>query len=139
MPIRILLADDHATFRQGLRQMLDGYPTLCVMAEAEDGAEAIRLARELQPDVVLLDVRMKNVHGLDALRAILRAAPDTTVAMLSIHGDGQYVARAVEAGAKGYLLKDTPIEAVVEAIHALREGREWFSPALSHFAQGTAG
>jgi DNA-binding NarL/FixJ family response regulator len=133
MPIRIILADDHSAYRETLRSILNTYPILLVLGEASSGAEAIRLVREWRPDVALVDVRMKDMNGIDAVPAMLQHSPNTAVMMLSAHGDRQYVARAVKAGARGYLLKDAVTEVILEAIQTVHAGKPYFSARFSEF------
>ena len=135
MPIRIVIADDHLLYRETLCRMLRSYPAISVLGEASSGAEAIQLAAHLQPDVALVDVRIKNKNGLDAIAAIRDQSIRTAVLMLSIYEDKQYVIRAVLAGARGYLLKDADIDLVVRAIGLLHGGEYYFSPAISAFAE----
>src|ERR687885_426848 len=118
MPIRILIADDHSMLRQGLRMFLDLDPELQVVGEAADGAEAVRLARQLQPDVVLMDLLMPVMDGIAATAAIRSALPDTQVVVLTGMLQDARVIDAVRAGASGYLLKDTNADALCRAIKA---------------------
>jgi DNA-binding NarL/FixJ family response regulator len=134
--ITILLADDHEVFRQGLRRFLETQAEFRVVAEAASGIEAVNLARQLQPNVAVLDVRMKDLNGIEAVPQILRHSPRTAVLMLSMHGDKAYVTRSVEAGAKGYLLKDGAHDLLVRAIEALHQGLSFFSPNVSQFVEG---
>ena len=122
MPIRILLADDHHLFRQGLRRILESQPDFEVVAEAGSGLEAIDMAKEHQPDVAIVDIAMKELNGIEATAQLLRHTPRTAVLILSMYGDERYVLRAVRAGARGYILKDTLEEGLVQAIHALAAG-----------------
>ncbi len=128
--IRILLADDHLVIRGGLRLVLEREPGLTVVGEAADGREAIRLAQELSPDVAVLDVAMPNLNGIEAARQIT-AASSCAVVMLSMHSDESYVLRALNAGARGYLLKDSPEQDLLAAVKAVNEGKAFFSPAIS--------
>jgi len=130
MSISILLADDHAILRQGLRRILESHPDFSVVAEAASGLEAVELARELQPEVAILDVGMPGLNGIEATAQILRRAPRTAVLILSMHNDERYVTRALRAGARGYLLKDSVEEDLVQAIQAACQGRQFFSPAV---------
>lgn len=120
--IRILLADDHSLFRRGLRHMLEIEDDLTVVAEARDGAEAQQLARECRPDVVLLDINMPVVDGLTAARELRQAFPKLGIVMLTMFAEDAFVTQALEAGANGYLLKDTPFDQVVAAIRAAARG-----------------
>lgn len=131
MTIRILLADDHAVMRDGLRALLDAAPGLRVVGDAADGHAAVQQALHLRPDVALLDIAMPGLNGIDAARQILEACPDTQVIILSMHNAAEYVFRALQAGARGYLLKDSAGAAVVEAVRAVHGGRRYLSPALS--------
>ncbi len=128
--IRILLADDHLVIRGGLRLVLEREPGLTVVGEAADGREAIRLAQELSPDVAVLDVAMPNLNGIEAARQIT-AGSSCAVVMLSMHSDESYVLRALNAGARGYLLKDSPEQDLLAAVKAVNEGKAFFSPAIS--------
>jgi two-component system response regulator NreC len=131
MPIRILLADDHHLFRQGLRRILESQADFEVVAEAASGLEAIDLAKEHQPDVAIVDIAMKELNGIEATAQLLRHTPRTAVLILSMYGDERYVLRAVRAGARGYILKDTLEEGLVQAIHALAAGQPYFSPSVA--------
>jgi DNA-binding NarL/FixJ family response regulator len=135
MVIRVVVADDHARYRESVRCVLDGYPYIAVLAEAASGTEAIQLAEEFRPDVALLDVRMKNMNGIDAIAVIRMKSPETAILMLSMYDDKQYVTRAVLAGARGYVLKDAASELLVKAIQALHAGRYYFDPKVAGFAE----
>lgn len=128
MPIRIVLADDHSVVRQGLRLFLKYDPDLEVVGEASDGAEALRLARELKPDVVLMDLLMPVMDGVAATAAIRREVPETEVLALTSVLEDALVVGAVRAGAIGYLLKDTQAEALCQAIKAAAAGQVQLTP-----------
>ena len=135
MAIRILLADDHNLFRQGIRRILETQPEMEVVAEAASGLEAIDLARQHQPDVAVLDIAMKELTGLEATAQLLRQSPKTAVLILSMYSDERYVMRAVRAGARGYLLKDTVEEGLIEAVQAVHAGQAFFSPSIARILQ----
>ena len=137
--IRILLADDHHLFRQGLRRILDGQPEFEIVAEAGTGLEAIDLAKQHSPDVAVLDIAMKELNGIEATAQILRHAPGTAVLILSMYSDERYVIRAVKAGARGYLLKDTLEEGLIQAIQDVHAGKAYFSPSVAKILQETHG
>jgi DNA-binding NarL/FixJ family response regulator len=126
--VRVLVVDDHDLFRAGLSSVLAGHPGIEVVAQASGGKIGIRLARELRPDVVLMDLRMPDLDGPAATRAILENDPDARVLALTVASDESDVAAAVVAGACGYLLKDSPIDDVVEAVRATARGVAWLSP-----------
>jgi DNA-binding NarL/FixJ family response regulator len=141
MSTTILLADDHAILRQGLRRILESYPGFEVVAEAATGVQAVDLAREFQPDVAILDVAMPELNGLEATAQILKRVPRTAVLILSMYNDARYVSRALRAGARGYLLKDSVEEDLVKAIQLACQGKTFFSPAVAslvEFAPGSA-
>jgi two-component system response regulator NreC len=129
--IRILLADDHTLIRSGLRLLLEQQADLTVVGEAEDGRAAVALAASLKPDVAVLDIGMTNLNGIEAAKQISDANPKTAVVILSMHGDESYILRALKAGARGYLLKDSAESDLVRAIRSVREGKSFFSPAVS--------
>jgi DNA-binding NarL/FixJ family response regulator len=129
--IRVLLADDHKLMRAGLRLVVTQQPDLSVVGEADDGRQAVDLARSLKPDVVVMDIGMPNLNGIEAARQIREIRPDAAVVMLSMHSDEGYVLRALGAGARAYLLKDSATSDLVQAIHAVAEGKSFFSPAVS--------
>jgi two-component system, NarL family, response regulator NreC len=135
MPIRILLADDHNLFRQGVRRILETQPEMEVVAEASSGLEAVELAREHQPDVAVLDIAMPELTGIEATSQLLRHSPKTAVLILSMYSDERYVMRAVRAGARGYLLKDTLEEGLIEAVQHLINGQPFFSPSIQRILQ----
>jgi DNA-binding NarL/FixJ family response regulator len=135
MPIRILLADDHEVVRDGVRALLEKQVDMEVIGEASDGREAARLAEELRPDVVVMDVGMPNLNGIDATRRILAAHPQIAVVMLSMHQDESYVLRSLKAGAKGYLLKESLRSDVLEAIRAVAQGRSFLTRKISRMMQ----
>ncbi len=131
MPIRILLADDHTVMRRGLRLLLESQPGFTVVAEAADGREAIAQAEAAKPDVAVLDIAMPNLNGIEASQRINAALPGTAIVILSMHSDEGYVLRALKAGAKAYLLKDSAEGDLIEAIKAVNEGKAFFSPEIS--------
>lgn len=125
---RVLVADDHDLFRVGLASSLATYDDIEVVAQASGGKMAIRLADELRPDVVLMDLRMPHVHGLEATSEILKADPAARVVALTVAAGEADVAAAIAAGASGYVIKDAPIDDVVAAIRAAASGTAWLSP-----------
>ncbi len=129
--IRILLVDDHTVIRVGLKLLLERQPDFEVVGEAEDGRKAIQLAGELQPDAIVMDVAMPNLNGIEATRQITTALPKIAVVVLSMHSDESYVMRALKAGARGYLLKDSAEADLIQAIRMVVTGKSFFSPAVS--------
>jgi DNA-binding NarL/FixJ family response regulator len=129
--ITVLLADDHTVVRQGLRALLQQEPDIEIAGEAETGRRAIELARSLQPDVVVMDIAMPDLNGLEATRQIVREAPSARVLILTSYNDDEFVHQATEAGAAGYLLKQAAVKDLVKAIHETRKGNAFFSPAIS--------
>ena len=123
----LVLVDDHPMFRKGLRLMIGLEEDLKVIGEANDGLEAIEQVRELKPDIVVMDINMPNFNGIDATRKILEESPKTNVLVLSIHSSQQYVESVLEAGATGYLLKESAPEELVKAIRIICEGKSYFS------------
>jgi DNA-binding NarL/FixJ family response regulator len=130
-PIRVLIADDHVIFRDGLRALLDASPHMTVVGEAGTGAEAIALAAETQPDVIIMDIQMPDVNGVDATRQIVQMSPHIRVLMLTMFEDDVSVFSAMRAGAYGYMLKGSSHEQLLRAIESLHSGEAIFSPAIS--------
>jgi len=130
-PIRVLLADDHKLIRAGLVLMVQQQPDFSVVGEADDGRQAVELVESLKPDVAVMDIGMPNLNGIEAARQITAIRPDTAVVILSMHADEGYVLRALKAGARAYLLKDSATTDLVQAIRAVVEGKSFFSPAVS--------
>jgi two-component system nitrate/nitrite response regulator NarL len=129
--IRVLLVDDHAVVREGIRHVLAGSGEFEVVGEASDGREALALARSLKPDVILLDISMPGDSGLDVVGALLAAVPSARVLMLSVYDQTEYVVQSVRAGAHGYLRKDTTPADLREAIRAVHRGDAFFSPVAA--------
>jgi DNA-binding NarL/FixJ family response regulator len=129
--IRIALADDHTLVREGLRKIIETQPGWEVISEAADGREAVSQALELKPDLVILDLAMPQLSGVDAIQQIVRRLPSTRVLVLSMHADEVYVTRALKAGAHGYLLKDSAGTDLLRAVTALSQNKSFFSPAVS--------
>jgi two-component system response regulator NreC len=129
--LRILLADDHTILRHGLRLMLERQPDFAVVAEAENGREAVELTIRENPDVVILDIAMPLLNGIEAAKRITEEQPKTAVVILSMHSDEAYILKALRAGARGYLLKDSAETDLIHAIRAVSAGKAFFSPAVS--------
>jgi two-component system response regulator NreC len=128
--LRLLLGDDHTLVRHGLRKILEERPNWQVVSEVGDGREAVREAIALKPDVAIIDVAMPLLNGIDATQQIVRYVPDTRVLMLSMHSDDPYVTRAFQAGATGYLLKDSAGKDLLKAVESVAAGRAFFSPRI---------
>jgi DNA-binding NarL/FixJ family response regulator len=128
--VRILLADDHTVMRAGLRLLLERHENFEVIGEAADGREAVEIAAEQKPAVVVMDVAMPHLNGVEAARQILTRNPDIAIVMLSMHSDESYVLRSLKAGARAYLLKDSAEADLIAAIQAITEGRSFFSPGV---------
>lgn len=131
MLVSILVADDHKIFREGLRALIDRQKGMRVVAEAEDGRRAVRLARDLTPDVVVMDVSMPQLNGFEATRQIVERVPGVRVLALSMHSEEPYVGEMLSAGASGYLLKDCAFEELAGAIEAVMSGRIYLSPDIT--------
>lgn len=129
--VRILLADDHNILRDGMRLLLERQPGFEVVGEASDGRQIVDLAREQRPDVIVMDIAMPNMNGIEATRRIVENQPETGIVILSMHYDESYVLRSLKAGAKAYLLKDALKAELISAIRAVSEGRSFFSPKIS--------
>jgi two-component system response regulator NreC len=128
---RVLLADDHQLMRSGVRLMLEREPDIAVVGEAGDGREAVALAKTLKPEVVVMDIGMPNLNGIEAALQMTQHNPELAVVMLSMHSDESYVLRALKAGARGYLLKDSAEADLIKAVHVVAGGKSFFSPAVS--------
>jgi DNA-binding NarL/FixJ family response regulator len=133
--IRILLADDHNILRDGMRLLLERQPGFLVVGEAADGRGTLQLAEDQRPDVVIMDIAMPNMNGIEATRRIVEKHPQIGVVILSMHHDESYVLRSLKAGAKGYLLKDSLRSDMVEAIRAAAQGRSYFTRKVSRILQ----
>jgi DNA-binding NarL/FixJ family response regulator len=131
MSVRIILAEDHRITREGLVNLLQERPDMEVVGEAENGREAVRLARELSPDLVIMDVTMPDLNGIDATRIITSGSNNTKVIALSMYSDKQFVQGMIQAGASGYLLKDCAFEELVAAIQAVMQGDTYLSPGIA--------
>lgn len=134
--MRVLLADDHGIVRRGLRTLLQTSPGVSVVGEASDGMEALRLCEQLRPDVLIVDVGMPALNGIEVATRALHAMPGLRVVILSMHADESYVVRALNAGASAYLLKEATDEDLLPALKAVMEGRRFFSPAISALVAG---
>jgi DNA-binding NarL/FixJ family response regulator len=130
-PITVLLADDHVIVREGLRKLLDSESDIDVVGEAGTGRQAVNLALDIHPDVVVMDIAMPNLNGMEATRQIRETDPDAKVLILSAHSDEAYVEKVVELGAAGYLIKQTSFHFLSEAIRAVHHGQMFFSPSIA--------
>jgi DNA-binding NarL/FixJ family response regulator len=129
--VKILLADDHAVLRQGLRRILEDRPDWRVVAEASNGRDAVAEADMHRPHVAVLDIAMPILNGIEATRQIMRRSPEIHVLILSMHSDQAYVTQAVQAGAKGYVLKESVGADIIQAVAALAAGKTFFSPPVA--------
>jgi DNA-binding NarL/FixJ family response regulator len=129
--IRVLLADDHRLLRAGIRSLLEGAPGIEVIAEASDGREALALIEAHHPHVLLTDISMPGMNGLDAAARVSREHPSVRVVVLSMHANEEFISQAIRAGAAGYLLKDAAPEEVIKAIHTVARGEMYLTPAVS--------
>jgi DNA-binding NarL/FixJ family response regulator len=129
--IRVLLADDHTVVRQGLRALLTAEGDIDVVGEAENGRQAVELAKKLLPDVAVIDIAMPVLNGVEATRQITRAVPSTKVLILSSYSDDEYVSQTTEAGAVGYLVKQTAGDELLKAIREAQRGNAYFSPSVA--------
>jgi two-component system, NarL family, response regulator NreC len=129
--VRVIVADDHTIIRSGLRLLLERESGYEVVGEALDGRQAVELAESTRPDVVMLDIAMPGLNGIEATRQIVAKLPKTGVIILSMHSDETYVLKALKAGARGYLLKDSAESDIINAIRAVNDGKAYFSPEIS--------
>lgn len=137
--ITVIVADDHSVVRDGLTQLLQTHADIRVVATAANGREAVRCVRELSPAIALLDISMPEMNGLEALRQIGERSPATRVVILSMHETPEMVFHALEAGARGYMLKDAAIEEVVAAVRAVHAGRHYLSPRIAEIVASQIG
>jgi two-component system response regulator NreC len=133
--IRILLADDHTIVRKGLRLLLENVPQFEVVADAADGRAVVALAEEHRPDVVVMDIAMPILNGIEAARQISAKLPHAAIVFLSMHSDEAYVSKALRAGARAYLLKDSAENDLINAVKVVSEGKSFFSPAISRMLE----
>jgi len=129
--IRILIADDHKIIVDGLRSLLENNSAFKVIGQASDGLSAVRLAAEIAPDLVIMDISLPGLNGIDATRRILEANPRTKVIALSMHKDGRYIAEALKSGASGYLLKESAFDELTAAIRTVMKGRAYLSASIT--------
>jgi two-component system response regulator NreC len=127
----VLLADDHAVVRKGLRYLLDQSGIAEVIAEASDGREAVQLAQTLRPNLIIIDIQMPLLNGIDAAAQIMKDRPETTVIILSMYSDESYILRALNAGARAYILKDSVETDILRAVEAVKKGKPFFSPVIA--------
>lgn len=131
MGLRIFLADDHKIVRDGLRALLKKQPDMEVVSEAEDGRTAVKQVLKIKPDVVIMDISMKNLNGIEATRQIVAGSPNIKILALSVHSDKQFITGILRAGASGYLLKDCTFEELINAIHVLDSNHMYLSPGIA--------
>ncbi|UFT98560.1 response regulator transcription factor [Radiobacillus kanasensis] len=132
MTTNIVLIDDHKLFREGVKRILEFEPTFEVVAEGNDGSSALQLVEEYKPDVVLMDINMPNINGVEATTELIKHYPGVNVIILSIHDDENYVTHALKSGAQGYLLKEMDSNALIEAIKVVSEGGSYLHPKVTH-------
>jgi DNA-binding NarL/FixJ family response regulator len=130
--IEVLVADDHTLVRQGLAQLLNAEPDIRVVDQAADGEQACERAKFLRPDIVLMDIHMPRLDGIEATRRLVREHPEMSVIILTMYGDEQHLFEAVKAGAKGYVLKDADPKQLLETIRAAYRGEAWLEPTMAH-------
>lgn len=129
--IRLMIADDHMIVRQGMRKLLEAYPELEILGEAQNGDETIELAKKLLPDIIIMDISMPVINGLEATRQIKKRLPQTKILILTMHAEKEYIFKILQSGASGYLLKGSPIEELVAAVYAVDRGESYLSPPVS--------
>lgn len=132
MKTNIIIIDDHQLFREGVKRILDFEPSFNVVAEGDDGSEAMTLVETYKPDVVIMDINMPNVNGIEATKMLINNYPDTKVIILSIHDDENYVQHALKTGAQGYLLKEMDADALIEAVRVVADGGSYLHPKVTH-------
>ena len=131
MSLKIILADDHSIMREGLRALLEKQPDIEVLAEAENGRTAVELSRDLKPDVVIIDIAMPDLNGIEATRQIVAESPGVKVIALSMHSDRKFVREMLSAGASGYMLKDSAFEELDKAISTVNDNQTYLSPGIA--------
>ncbi len=131
MCVRIVLADDHAIIRQGLSSLIDKQPGMEVIGQAKDGREAIEIVKNLVPNIVIMDISMPNLNGIEATRSIHSEFPDIKIIALSMHSNKRFISNMLTAGATGYILKDTVFDELVRAIHIVASGRRYLSTGVA--------
>ncbi|MGV3773510.1 MAG: response regulator [Verrucomicrobiales bacterium] len=134
MKTRIILVDDHKLMREGLSSLLSAQPEINVVAQAENGREAVQMVEKMHPDVVVMDVSMPDLNGIDATRQIISRSPKTRVIGLSMHSDRQFIVEMLRAGACGYLLKDSAVEDLASAIQKVSKGQTFIAPNIAGFS-----
>ncbi|MBM7690877.1 two-component system response regulator DegU [Peribacillus deserti] len=132
MTTKIIIVDDHQLFREGVKRILDFEPSFEVLAEGDDGSEAMGLVEENNPDVVIMDINMPTTNGIEATRQLVEKYPESKVIILSIHDDENYVTHALKTGARGYLLKEMDADALVEAVKVVADGGSYLHPKVTH-------
>lgn len=132
MTTKIIIIDDHQLFREGVKRILEFEKSFQVVAEGDDGSEALRLVEEHRPDVVIMDINMPQMNGVEATRELVGKYPDTKVIILSIHDDENYVTHALQTGACGYLLKEMDADALIEAVRVVADGGSYLHPKVTH-------
>ncbi|AMX85165.1 two-component system response regulator [Geobacillus subterraneus] len=132
MKTRIAIIDDHQLFREGIKRILEFEGDFEVVAEGSDGCEALSIVEEHRPDLVLMDINMPDTNGVEATKQLIEAYPDTKVVVLSIHDDENYVMRALQTGATGYLLKEMDADTLIEAVKIVAEGGSYLHPKVTH-------
>jgi two-component system response regulator NreC len=129
--VRLLIADDHKIFRQGIKKLLEEEQDLQVVGEAADGREVVKKATELKPDIILMDIAMANLNGLEATKQIKKVLPESKIIMLTMHKNEEYVLQSFQAGASGYILKEGAVEELVSAIRSIYADKSFLSPTVS--------
>ncbi|MDP4085851.1 MAG: response regulator transcription factor [Bacillota bacterium] len=132
MTTKIAIIDDHQLFREGVKRILEFEKTFQVVAEGDDGSDALKLVEAYNPDVVIMDINMPRVNGVEATRGLIEKYPNTKVIILSIHDDENYVTHVLQTGARGYLLKEMDADALVEAVRVVAEGGSYLHPKVTH-------